>query len=143
MNQPEVIVGSSQKEACIPLSLSVWAPRFVSANLMPIKTSEWFDVMQAGGLRALKIKNKTLLPVVQGGMGVGVSASSLASAVASLGGMGTISSVDLRCRHKDLMGWTNIYAFFPFCKNARTSSPNAICRLIACNTAACATVSQA
>ncbi len=73
---------------------------------MPNKTSEWFDVMQAGGLRALKIKNKTLLPVVQGGMGVGVSASSLASAVASLGGMGTISSVDLRRRHKDLMQQT-------------------------------------
>jgi nitronate monooxygenase len=36
-------------------------------------------------------------------MGVGVSASKLASAVAKLGGMGTISSVDLRRLHPDLM----------------------------------------
>jgi nitronate monooxygenase len=36
-------------------------------------------------------------------MGVGVSASGLSSAVAKLGGMGTISSVDLRRRHPDLM----------------------------------------
>ena len=39
-------------------------------------------------------------------MGVGVSASGLASAVARLGGIGTISSVDLRRRHPDLMAQT-------------------------------------
>jgi nitronate monooxygenase len=55
---------------------------------------------------ALTIKNKTLLPVVQGGMGVGVSAHRLAGAVASLGAMGTISSVDLRRHHPDLMEQT-------------------------------------
>ena len=70
---------------------------------MSLKESYWFDLMKAGGLQPLKIKDQLLLPVIQGGMGVGVSASSLATAVASLGGMGTISSVDLRRRHSDLM----------------------------------------
>lgn len=49
------------------------------------------------------MKNKSLLPLVQGGMGVGVSAHRLAGTVAKLGGMGTISSVDLRRHHPDLM----------------------------------------
>lgn len=39
-------------------------------------------------------------------MGVGVSAHSLAGAVAEAGGMGTISSVDLRRHHADLMQQT-------------------------------------
>src|SRR3546814_15393349 len=51
----------------------------------------------------LKLKGKSLLPIVQGGMGVGVSAHRLAGTVASLGAMGTISSVDLRRHHPDLM----------------------------------------
>lgn len=63
----------------------------------------WLTQTEAAGLKPLKIKGKTLLPIVQGGMGVGVSASGLSSAVAKLGGMGTISSVDLRRRHADLM----------------------------------------
>ena len=49
------------------------------------------------------IKKKSILPVVQGGMGVGISAHRLAGSVAKLGGMGTISSVDLRRHHPDLM----------------------------------------
>jgi len=67
---------------------------------------DWLAQGQAAGLRPLQIQGKTLLPIVQGGMGVGVSASGLASAVARLGGMGTISSVDLRRRHPDLMAQT-------------------------------------
>ena len=51
----------------------------------------------------LKLKQKSLLPLVQGGMGVGISAHRLAGTVASLGGLGTISSVDLRRHHPDLM----------------------------------------
>ena len=66
----------------------------------------WLALTNAAGLRPLRIRGKTLLPIVQGGMGVGVSASGLASAVARLGGMGTISSVDLRRRHEDLMAAT-------------------------------------
>jgi nitronate monooxygenase len=46
---------------------------------------------------------RSLLPVVQGGMGVGVSAHRLAGSVAALNALGTISSVDLRRHHPDLM----------------------------------------
>ncbi len=67
---------------------------------------QWLNLAQATGLQPLHIRGKSLLPIVQGGMGVGVSASGLASAVARLGGMGTISSVDLRRRHPDLMAQT-------------------------------------
>lgn len=49
------------------------------------------------------LRGRALLPVVQGGMGVGVSAHRLAGAVASEGAMGTIASVDLRRHHPDLM----------------------------------------
>ncbi len=57
-------------------------------------------------LHPLVIKGKSLLPIVQGGMGVGVSAHRLAGTVARLGGVGTISSVDLRRHHADLMAQT-------------------------------------
>lgn len=52
------------------------------------------------------LKGRSLLPVIQGGMGVGVSAHNLAGTVASLGGLGTISSVDQRRHHGDLMEQT-------------------------------------
>ncbi len=58
------------------------------------------------GLRPLLLGGKHLIPVVQGGMGVGVSAGGLAGAVARLGGVGTVSSVDMRRRHPDLMAQT-------------------------------------
>ncbi|MFO1466328.1 MAG: hypothetical protein U1F35_07810 [Steroidobacteraceae bacterium] len=48
----------------------------------------------------------TALPVVQGGMGVGISAHRLAGTVAACGAVGTISSVDLRRHHPDLMAET-------------------------------------
>ncbi|MBO7081712.1 MAG: nitronate monooxygenase [Neisseriaceae bacterium] len=51
----------------------------------------------------LTIKNKALLPIVQGGMGVGISASRLSGAVAHENCMGTIASVDLRHLHPDLL----------------------------------------
>lgn len=57
-------------------------------------------------LPPLRIKRRTLLPIVQGGMGVGVSAHRLAGAVARLNAVGTISSVDLRRHHPDLMAAT-------------------------------------
>ena len=59
-----------------------------------------------GGLRTWSMGGKALLPVVQGGMGVGVSAGGLAGAVAALGAVGTVSSVDLRRMHPDLMEQT-------------------------------------
>ena len=55
----------------------------------------------------LTIKDKNLLPIVQGGMGVGVSAHRLAGAVAREGGVGTIASVDLRHLHEDLIDASN------------------------------------
>jgi len=60
-------------------------------------------LFERSGLAALRLRGRTLLPIVQGGMGVGVSAHRLAGSVAALGGVGTISSVDLRRHHPDLM----------------------------------------
>ncbi|HLS87141.1 MAG TPA: nitronate monooxygenase [Burkholderiales bacterium] len=51
----------------------------------------------------LKLGGKEALPLVQGGMGVGISAHRLAGAVAAAGCVGTISSVDLRRLHPDLL----------------------------------------
>jgi nitronate monooxygenase len=50
-----------------------------------------------------ELRGRRLLPIVQGGMGVGVSAHRLAGSVARLGAMGTISSVELRQHHPDLL----------------------------------------
>lgn len=54
-------------------------------------------------LPLFKLKGKALLPIVQGGMGVGVSAHHLAGAVAKENALGTIASIDLRRHHPDLM----------------------------------------
>ena len=54
-----------------------------------------------------KLGSRELIPIVQGGMGVGVSAHRLAGNVARLGGMGTISSVELRQHHPDLLALDN------------------------------------
>ena len=51
----------------------------------------------------LRLKGRELVPIVQGGMGVGISAHRLAGTVASNGAVGTIASVDLRRLHPDLM----------------------------------------
>lgn len=54
----------------------------------------------------LRIRGRSLLPIVQGGMGVGISAHRLAGHVALAGALGTVSSVDLRRHHPDLMAQT-------------------------------------
>jgi len=64
------------------------------------------DKATASGLKLWSLAGKSLLPVVQGGMGVGVSAGGLAGTVARHGAIGTISSVDLRRLHPDLMEQT-------------------------------------
>jgi nitronate monooxygenase len=51
----------------------------------------------------LVIRGRALLPIVQGGMGVGVSAHRLAGSVAREGALGTIASIDLRHHHPDLI----------------------------------------
>lgn len=71
------------------------APSFIDSTLLP--------VFERSGLAPLVLRGRKLLPIVQGGMGVGVSAKRLAGTVAALGGVGTISSVDLRRHHPDLM----------------------------------------
>lgn len=60
-------------------------------------------LLERSGLAPLVLGGRTLLPIVQGGMGIGVSAHRLAGQVAAEGGVGTISSVDLRRHHPDLM----------------------------------------
>jgi nitronate monooxygenase len=54
-------------------------------------------------LPLLRIRRRAALPLVQGGMGVGVSAHRLAGSVAREGAVGTLSSIDLRRHHPDLM----------------------------------------
>jgi nitronate monooxygenase len=51
----------------------------------------------------MRVGRREALPLVQGGMGVGVSAHRLAGTTAREGCVGTISSVDLRRHHPDLM----------------------------------------
>lgn len=78
-------------------------PAPVSSSRTPESLHE---LMQASGLAPLVLRGRRLLPVVQGGMGVGVSAGGLAGTVARLGALGTLSSVDLRRLHPDLMAAT-------------------------------------
>ncbi|MGA0610936.1 NAD(P)H-dependent flavin oxidoreductase [Caldimonas sp. KR1-144] len=66
-------------------------------------TNPLFDLLAARQLAPLRLGGRTLLPIVQGGMGVGVSAHRLAGSVAAHGAVGTISSVDLRRHHPDLL----------------------------------------
>ena len=56
--------------------------------------------------KSLQLAGRQLLPIVQGGMGVGISAHRLAGAVARLNAVGTIASVDLRHHHPDLLAQT-------------------------------------
>ncbi len=63
-------------------------------------------LLAGSGLQALHLGGRRLLPIVQGGMGVGVSAHRLAGTVAAQGGVGTLSAVDLRRHHPDLMART-------------------------------------
>jgi nitronate monooxygenase len=64
-------------------------------------------LLAASGLQAMSLAGRRLLPIVQGGMGIGVSAHRLAGTVAAMGGVGTLSSVDLRRHHPDLMAATS------------------------------------
>jgi len=54
-------------------------------------------------LPPLRLAGRELKPIVQGGMGVGVSAHRLAGTVAANNAVGTLASVDLRRHHPDLM----------------------------------------
>lgn len=77
------------------------------ASVNPITAAAALQALaHDSGLRPWRIGGEELIPVVQGGMGVCVSAGGLAGTVARLGGVGTLSSVDLRRLHPDLMAKT-------------------------------------
>ncbi len=78
----------------------------MSPSALPHIAPDLHQSLARSGLVPLSLGGRTLLPIVQGGMGVGISAQRLAGAVASEGGMGTLSSVDLRRHHPDLMART-------------------------------------
>ncbi|HUJ01619.1 MAG TPA: nitronate monooxygenase family protein [Usitatibacter sp.] len=61
------------------------------------------ETVSGAPLPRWKLRARSLVPVVQGGMGIGVSAHRLAGHVARLGALGTISSVELRQHHPDLL----------------------------------------
>lgn len=69
-------------------------------NMYIYITQRW--IMLTSSLPLFSFKGKQLLPIVQGGMGVGVSAHKLAGTVANCGAIGTIASIDLRHHHEDL-----------------------------------------
>lgn len=71
--------------------------------LISATPSRWASRLITLGLKPLRLAGRELLPIVQGGMGVGISAHRLAGSVAAQGGVGTLSSVDLRRHHPDLM----------------------------------------
>ncbi len=68
--------------------------------------ADLLDLLRRSPLSSLSLGGRTLLPILQGGMGVGVSGHRLAGTVASLGAVGTLSSVDLRRHYPDLMART-------------------------------------
>jgi NAD(P)H-dependent flavin oxidoreductase YrpB (nitropropane dioxygenase family) len=58
--------------------------------------------MKSLGMKSLTIGNLTSkLPIIQGGMGIGISLSGLASAVAGNGGIGVISAAGVGMKEKD------------------------------------------
>jgi len=61
--------------------------------MLPLKTD----------LPLLRLAGRAVLPIVQGGMGIGISAHRLAGTVAGCNAVGTLSSVDLRHHHPDLL----------------------------------------
>jgi NAD(P)H-dependent flavin oxidoreductase YrpB (nitropropane dioxygenase family) len=71
----------------------------------------------------------TKIPIIQGGMGIGVSLSRLASTVANLGGIGVISGVQIGFREEDFEKNTskaNERALAKEIKKSRSLSPNGI-----------------
>ena len=81
-------------------------PAFTRRDTLDAIPAHHWPALAASGLQSLTLAGRRLLPIVQGGMGVGVSAHRLAGAVAAQGGVGTLSAVDLRRHHPDLMART-------------------------------------
>lgn len=69
------------------------------------------------------------LPIIQGGMGIGVSSSGLASAVANAGGIGIISGAQIGYNEEDFENnplKANLYALKKHIKLAREKAPSGI-----------------
>ena len=81
-------------------------------------------------LPQINIGDKTTrVPIIQGGMGVGVSLSKLSSAVANAGGIGIISAVQIGYREDDFENNTqeaNLRALRAEIRRAQELSPNGI-----------------
>lgn len=81
-------------------------------------------------MKSLQIGDlKVKYPIVQGGMGVGVSLSGLAGAVANQGGIGVISAVEIGLLYKELEGnikTRNREAFRIEIRKARKISPQGV-----------------
>lgn len=71
------------------------------------QAADLLSLLSSTPIPTWRLRAGALLPIVQGGMGIGVSASRLAGTVAGLGGVGTLSAVDLRRLHPDLMAQTD------------------------------------
>lgn len=69
----------------------------------PMSTLPDLPSLSASALPPLKLAGREVLPIVQGGMGVGVSGHRLAGAVAACNAVGTLSAADARRSHPDLM----------------------------------------
>lgn len=72
---------------------------------------------------------KPKFPVIQGGMGIGISLSSLASSVANAGGIGVISGAQVGFREKDFIPNTleaNLRGLEKEITKAKESAPNGI-----------------
>ena len=61
-------------------------------NPIPAESAHW---LQLGGLQAWRLRARTLLPIVQGGMGVAVSSWQLAREVSRCGQLGVVSGTAL------------------------------------------------
>lgn len=81
-------------------------------------------------LNSLKIKDlEVKVPIIQGGMGVGISLSGLASAVANEGGIGVISAAQVGFKEPDFMENTkeaNIRALKKEIARAKELAPNGV-----------------
>src|SRR6266496_5670354 len=98
------LTGVKDAMARLPVRFARILPRAGPRAFAPMtEPAAVVDAAPLRGLPQLVIRGRGLLPIVQGGMGVGISAHRLAGAVARLGALGTISSVDLRRHHADLM----------------------------------------
>ncbi|MCI8454211.1 MAG: nitronate monooxygenase [Lachnospiraceae bacterium] len=85
------------------------------------------DTLQIKALQIGRLSTKC--PIIQGGMGVGISLSSLAGAVAKAGGIGIISTAQIGFRRPDFLKnplEANLQTIHEELKKARKIAPNGI-----------------